>query len=83
MDRESDARLSKITRRHFFKECGNGIGVLALASLLNDDVLADVAPRSGTAVGPHFAPRARRICPDRAQLTLEPLLRRGTALSTL
>jgi uncharacterized protein (DUF1501 family) len=55
-----------ITRRHFFRECGVGVGKIALASLLADRLLAGgvssvtsanpLAPRP-----PHFAPRAKRV----------------------
>jgi uncharacterized protein (DUF1501 family) len=55
-----------ITRRYFFKECGVGLGAMALASLLkNNNVFAGVpklntsnpfAPRA-----PHFAPKAKRV----------------------
>jgi hypothetical protein len=56
-----------ITRRHFFEECGVGLGKMALASLLTDAFAARpgaaptvpaplLAPRK-----PHFAPRARRV----------------------
>lgn len=55
-----------ITRRHFFRECGVGVGKIALASLLADRLLASgispvttanpLAPRP-----PHFAPRAKRV----------------------
>ena len=45
-----------ITRRHFFSECGYGIGKLALAGLLTD-----VFGKSTGPVGTHFAPRAKRV----------------------
>src|SRR4051812_45124870 len=55
-----------ITRRYFFRECGVGVGALALATLLrNNDVYAaqaqalatnPLAPRA-----PHFAPKAKRV----------------------
>jgi hypothetical protein len=53
-----------LTRRHFFGRASCGIGLAALASLLDRDVAAQ-----GTAEGPaadspglpHFAPRARRV----------------------
>src|SRR5688572_19688494 len=61
-----------ITRRWFFKECGVGVGGIALASLLRkDNALA--AEAAGPAVGaggavnplavrqPHYAPRAKRV----------------------
>src|SRR5215468_3259260 len=61
----------EITRRHFFQECGVGVGKIALASLLAAPV-AD-APglpaltRPGSPVNPlaprrpHFAPKAKRV----------------------
>ena len=60
-----------VTRRHFFKECGVGLGSIALASLLNEDASAKnsairnqnsaiqqnpLAPKT-----PHFAPKAKRV----------------------
>ncbi len=55
-----------ITRRYFFKECGVGLGTLALASLLkNNNVFADVASPAATNPfaprAPHFAPKAKRV----------------------
>src|SRR5262245_54969747 len=61
-----------ITRRHFFRECGVGVGKIALASLLAETfagqaVAAPVANAPGSPVNPlaprrtHFAPRARRV----------------------
>jgi hypothetical protein len=54
-----------VTRRHFFRECGVGLGKVALAGLLTD---ALVRPAAAAPVGnplaprrPHFAPRARRV----------------------
>ncbi len=53
------------TRRHFFAECGVGLGSIALASLLNAsaqaaldplDLQNPLAPRR-----PHFAPQAKRV----------------------
>ena len=32
--------LKLVTRRQFFKNCGAGLGTLALASLLNDKLFA-------------------------------------------
>ena len=59
--------LRALTRRQFFGRAATGIGSLALASLLKDDLFAAggkprpggvdlLAPRQ-----PHFAPRAKRI----------------------
>ena len=55
-----------VTRRHFFNECGIGVGKLALASLLTEPFAAravvptalanPMAPRP-----PHFAPKAKRV----------------------
>ncbi len=55
-----------ITRRYFFKECGVGLGTLALASLLKgNNVFADVAgPAASNPFAPrapHFAPKAKRV----------------------
>src|SRR5258708_2295358 len=50
------------TRRHFFGQCGMGIGAAALASLLNEGRAADdallnpLAPKK-----PHFAAKAKRV----------------------
>ncbi len=59
-------RAQNITRRHFFQECGIGVGKLALASLLTDSftsqsfgdtrMINPLAPRP-----PHFAPKAKRV----------------------
>ncbi len=54
-----------LTRRQFFGRSATGIGVAALASLLNKDLLA-AAGRVGGRVGglpavPHFAPKAKRV----------------------
>src|SRR5262249_37770189 len=57
-----------VTRRHFFRETGFGIGALALAALLERDLAAapptgDRAPAGGPVAPrpPHFAPRAKTI----------------------
>ena len=65
-------RKLQIARRHFFKECGVGLGKIALASLLTDafasaGAAAQSAPRGGDAAtallprAPHFAPKAKRV----------------------
>jgi hypothetical protein len=51
--------LREITRRHFFKQAGFGIGALALSSLLDEGLFA--AQTAGPLPGPHFKPRATRI----------------------
>jgi hypothetical protein len=60
-----------ITRRHFFAECGVGVGKIALASLLTGAVSARATAASpALALGagnplapkrPHFAPKAKRV----------------------
>jgi hypothetical protein len=47
-------RLRNTTRRHFFRECGVGVGKIALASLL-------AQARADGAKSPHFAPKAKRV----------------------
>ena len=68
---EIQKRVEARTRRHFFRDCGVGIGKIALASLLaggfSNSTLGTtqdtepnrdnpIAPRS-----PHFAPKAKRV----------------------
>jgi hypothetical protein len=57
--------LLNSTRRHFFRDCGFGVGKIALASLLTGALPGrslsapaanPLAPRS-----PHFAPKAKRV----------------------
>src|SRR3990172_2540585 len=69
MDPRSENELL-ITRRHFFSRTSVGIGVAALASLLQQDLRAEDSPvgqaAGGPAVGglpdlPHFAPKAKRV----------------------
>src|SRR5580698_7092986 len=56
--------LRDITRRQFFSRCGVGLGSIALASLMNDSLLAD-APRDMahplSPRPPHFKPRAKNV----------------------
>src|SRR5579883_2056996 len=67
--RSDDHRRLLATRRHFFRDCGVGVGKIALATLLAESqaraTRADVdraAPRDVLAPRPpHFAPRARRV----------------------
>jgi uncharacterized protein (DUF1501 family) len=47
-----------LTRRHFFRECGVGVGKIALASLLAAEGTASAGMRPRA---PHFAPRARAV----------------------
>jgi hypothetical protein len=48
--------LRAITRRHFFRQSGFGIGGLALLSLLDEELFASTA-----SLLPHFAPRAKSV----------------------
>jgi hypothetical protein len=56
-----------ITRRHFFRECGVGVGKIALATLLTDAFASrsSAAPARGADPfalrSPHFAPKAKRV----------------------
>jgi hypothetical protein len=67
-DEPAAALLRAVTRRHFFREAGLGIGSLALTSLLNERLFAAEArpmlgaPADPLAVRPpHFAPKARSV----------------------
>jgi hypothetical protein len=51
----NDDRLLQRTRRHFFQDCGAGIGKAALATLFGT-AAAPAAPR-----GPHYAPKAKNV----------------------
>jgi hypothetical protein len=56
-----------LTRRHFFKDCGVGLGKLALAGLLTDALTSRSSAASRQSADPlaprrpHFAPRAKRV----------------------
>src|SRR5258708_39662604 len=57
-----------IPRRHFFQDCGIGVGKIALASLLtgafSSKVLGDEAKQAANPLppkAPHFAPKAKRV----------------------
>src|SRR5262249_10208575 len=52
------------TRRHFFRDCGVGVGTMALASLLAEDAGAvDTAKRTDPLAPkpPHFKPKAKSV----------------------
>src|SRR5579875_2959754 len=63
----------QITRRYFFRECGIGVGKIALASLLTDAFATPSATRGALSQPPsptadplaprrpHFAPKAKRV----------------------
>ena len=57
-------QIDRINRRTFLGRAGGGIGLAALASLMNEDVMG--APSGLTSTGgipglPHFAPKAKRV----------------------
>src|SRR5213594_992402 len=61
--RSEYARL--VTRRWFFRQCGVGLGSIALASLLEaDKVFGAAAPKGSNPLAPkapHFKPKAKRV----------------------
>ena len=52
--------LASRTRRHFFGDCGIGVGKIALATLLAQDMQSTVRAASATQ-NPHFTPTAKRV----------------------
>lgn len=58
-----EEKLKLITRRQFFRNCGTGVGTIALASLLNENLFgAPAAPDDPLLPrAPHFAPKAKHI----------------------
>jgi len=60
-------RAIDVTRRHFLRDCGIGLGKMALAGLLTDSLSGRAFAGAGAAVHPlvprqpHFAPRAKRV----------------------
>ncbi len=60
----NEQSLKAVTRRQFFGRCATGIGSVALASLLDEQLLAAAAPLAPAnplaPKRPHFSPRARR-----------------------
>ncbi|MBM3839406.1 MAG: DUF1501 domain-containing protein [Verrucomicrobia bacterium] len=54
-----------MTRRHFFGRAGAGVGVAALASLLNEKLFAAPDPATASTGGspgsPHYKPTAKRV----------------------
>src|SRR6202521_2141505 len=59
------AQLLSTTRRHFFGQCGVGLGSMALASLMAEEgARATQAPDLQNPLAPrpsHFSPRAKRV----------------------
>ncbi|MFM8357178.1 MAG: sulfatase, partial [Verrucomicrobiota bacterium] len=55
-----------VTRRHFLRHCGVGLGKIALASLLTEGLAGRVRAATTPSAGlpprqPHFSPRAKRV----------------------
>jgi hypothetical protein len=66
MNRDQNFLGVGTTRRHFFAECGVGVGKIALGAMLAESVrpggLAAAEPENPLAVKkPHFAPKAKRV----------------------
>ncbi len=62
MNDESPSRLQALTRRHFFRQAGFGIGTAALSHLLGRDLFAAATAAGPDGVrAPHFAPRAKNV----------------------
>ncbi len=65
----AEAHRQFLTRRWFFRQCGVGLGAIALNSLLTGSAQAAKTSQSGPAAPlnplapkqPHFAPRAKRV----------------------
>ena len=55
------ALLQARTRRHFFADCGVGVGAMALGSLLAGNSQAHASSDPLAPRQPHFAPRAKRV----------------------
>jgi hypothetical protein len=49
------------TRRHFFRDCGIGLGTMALAGLLNPTGRAATAANPLAPKRPHFTPKAKSV----------------------
>src|SRR5690348_12821247 len=68
MTPQQQANLLQMTRRHFFRDCGIGVGKIALASLLTG-ALGKSASAAATSLRsdplapkiPPFAPTAKRV----------------------
>jgi hypothetical protein len=54
-------QLHRQTRRHFFADCGVGVGAMAFGSLLSADTPAQASVDPLAVRQPHFPPRAKRV----------------------
>jgi hypothetical protein len=57
--KDQNDELCGLTRRHFFRQSGFGLGALALSALLDDRLFA--APQQGRLLKPHFTPKAKNV----------------------
>ena len=55
------ATLHAHTRRHFFADCGVGVGAMALGSLLGSSNQAQASTEPLAPRPPHFPPKAKRV----------------------
>lgn len=53
--------LQRATRRHFFQQCGVGLGSAALAALLQSETARGATPTTMAPRPPHYAPRAKAV----------------------
>src|SRR5947209_1074804 len=53
--------LKSVTRRQLFKNCVSGIGTVALASLLNEELFAAPVADALAPKNPHFPGKAKHV----------------------
>ncbi|MBI2424252.1 MAG: DUF1501 domain-containing protein [Candidatus Hydrogenedentes bacterium] len=56
LNRQEAKALHAVTRRHFFRDCGVGLGAMALSSLMQRNAAASIAPQLS-----HIAPKAKSV----------------------
>jgi len=62
MTPSNEARQHLATRRHFFEQCGVGLGSIALGAMLNRDLDGAPSAKSQAALRPtHHKPRAKNV----------------------
>ena len=60
MNNSNQTHLTNLTRRHFFENCGVGLGSIALGSLLGHENSASAAQQQ-TKLKPHHTPKAKAV----------------------
>jgi Protein of unknown function (DUF1501) len=60
-EHQMEERRTQIARRWFFKQCGVGLGAIALRSLLGEAVAAPVGANPLAPKQPHFPGKAKRV----------------------